>query len=102
MANLNPEAAVEVQSLADRVSATLDSLVITTKPVVICGVQRKVNVGDYENIDVYCGLALPVDIDASMDTDAVMEAISDTILKGFHVTSSETLARYKLIKESKG
>lgn len=101
MANLNPGAIEETSSLMDHVTQALDSLTITTKPVVICGVQRKINIGNYENIDIYCGLALPVDVEADMDTEAVMTAIEGTIRKAFHVTSSETMERYQYIKDAR-
>jgi hypothetical protein len=41
-----------VQILSSEVS-------ISTNPVFICGVNRKINIGNFENIDVYAGITLP-------------------------------------------
>ena len=33
---------------------------MTTNPVVITAVQRKANIGNYETIDIYCAVSLPL------------------------------------------
>lgn len=73
-------------------SATLASL-----PVVICGVSRKVNTGNFENIDVYTGVSLPVGI--FPEDEDFEEAIAKAVAQCFDIASSETGQRYTLIKE---
>lgn len=87
----NPGAAIE---------QLLPNLAITTKPVVITAVQRKVNIGNFETIDVYVGVALPVDIDSMLDQEALETALSATATIGIGIASKETADRYKVIKES--
>ena len=73
---------------------------ISTNPVFICGVNRKVNIGNFENIDVYAGVTIPlVNIDPS-DKEALSEAIKEAAADGFALVSKETGERYTLIKDS--
>jgi hypothetical protein len=73
---------------------------ISTNPVFICGVNRKVNIGNFENIDVYAGVTIPlVNIDPS-DKEALSEAIKEAAADGFALVSRETGERYTLIKDS--
>jgi hypothetical protein len=73
---------------------------ISTNPVFICGVNRKINIGNFENIDVYAGVTIPlVNIDPS-DKEALSEAIKEAAADGFALVSRETGERYTLIKES--
>lgn len=62
-------------------------------PSVIVGVQRKANIGRYENIDVYCAIKLPLGVNYA-DLTADFES---AIQYGFAITSSETLKRYNKI-----
>lgn len=102
MAKMSPDAATESQSLDDHLSDVMAQMVVTTKPVMVCGVQRKANIGNYENIDIYCAVALPIDLSADMNSDELTAALSEVAKYGFHVTSTETLTRYKKVKESNG
>lgn len=73
---------------------------ISTNPVFICGVNRKINIGNFENIDVYAGITIPLTgIDPS-DRDALAEAVKAAAMDGFSMVSKETGERYTLIKES--
>lgn len=73
---------------------------ISTNPVFICGVNRKINIGNFENIDVYAGITIPLtDVDPS-DRQALSEAIQAAAADGFAMVSRETGERYTLIKES--
>lgn len=82
------------------VEETLGSISISTVPVFICGVNRKINIGNYENIDVYAGIALPIDGVSLEDKSALSDAIQDAAAYGFGLVSKETGDRYYLIKES--
>lgn len=73
---------------------------ISTNPVFICGVNRKINIGNFENIDVYAGVTIPLaGIDPS-DREALSEAVKAAAMDGFSMVSRETGERYTLIKES--
>jgi len=73
---------------------------ISTNPVFICGVNRKINIGNFENIDVYAGVTIPlVGVDVS-DQEALAEAVRSAAAEGFAMVSRETGERYTLIKES--
>lgn len=67
-------------------------------PTFVCGVNRKINTGNYENIDLYAGITLPVDADPS-DIEDMKQAVMDAAEVGFALTSEETGKRYQLIKD---
>jgi len=82
------------------VNLMAQEVTISTNPVFICGVNRKVNIGNFENIDVYAGVTIPlVNIDPS-DKEALSEAIKEAAADGFALVSKETGERYTLIKDS--
>lgn len=71
-------------------------------PTVVCGVGRKVNIGHFENIDIYFGVTLPVPNADLMDLDNLKNQLSKVAAEGFAVASKETGDRYLLIKEAIG
>ena len=82
------------------VNLMAQEVTISTNPVFICGVNRKVNIGNFENIDVYAGVTIPlVNINTS-DKEALSEAIKEAAADGFALVSRETGERYTLIKDS--
>jgi hypothetical protein len=85
----------------DQIVSTLGGeLSITTSPVLICGVNRKINIGNFENIDVYAGIALPILNLSLEDKEALKDAVEEAASYGFSLVSKETGERYSLIKES--
>jgi hypothetical protein len=82
------------------VEDSLSSIAISTVPVFICGVNRKINIGNYENIDVYAGIALPIDGVSLEDREQLALAIQEVAAYGFNLVSKETGERYYLIKEA--
>ena len=73
---------------------------LSTSPVFICGVNRKINIGNFENIDVYAGITLPLNDVSLEDKDKLTEIIEAAASYGFSIVSKETGERYQLIKES--
>lgn len=71
-------------------------------PMMICGVTRKVNIGDYENIDVFNAIAVPVMAFPHEDLEAFKQAAVDAAELGFTITSGETGKRYTTIKQVQG
>lgn len=84
-------------TLADSVEKLLANVVITTKPVIICGANRKVNIGNFENIDVYMALAYPIDCPPGEDIETLVAAAAE---RGFSIVSQEVGNRYNMIKET--
>jgi len=88
-------------SFTEKVVNTLsDQLNISTNPVFICGVNRKINIGNFENIDVYAGITLPLHGVSLDDREALQSAVEEAAAYGFGLVSKETGERYLLIKES--
>jgi hypothetical protein len=72
---------------------------VSASPVLICGVNRKINIGNFENIDIYAGITVPLaGVDPS-DREAFAEAVKEAAAYGFGLVSQETGERYMLIKE---
>lgn len=82
------------------VNALSDQVSISTNPVFICGVNRKINIGNFENIDVYAGITLPLSGVSLEDKESLQSAIEEAAAYGFSLVSKETGERYLLIKES--
>lgn len=79
----------------DTIDKVLSNISITTTPVVIVGVNRKVNIGNYENIDITVSLAMPVTCEEQETLKAALERIAD---EGIKFASGETFKRYQAIK----
>jgi hypothetical protein len=69
-------------------------------PVLICGVNRKVNIGNFENVDVYAAISLPLNSVSIEDQEALSEMVQEAAAYGFGLVSRETGERYQLIKEN--
>lgn len=83
----------------DAVEAQVGEISIATTPVLICGVNRKINIGDYENIDIYAGLTIPMVGADPSNVEAFKKYVEDAAELGFQLVSSETFERYRKIKE---
>lgn len=77
-----------------------NEIALTSAPIVICGVNRKINIGNFENIDVYAGVTIPLHGLSYEDKDKLTLAIEEAVSYGFSLASKETGERYMLIKES--
>jgi hypothetical protein len=86
----------------DQVVTNLTSEILSTSsnPIFICGVNRKINIGNYENIDVYAGITLPLQGVSLEDRTALEAAIKDAATYAFSLMAQETGERYLLIKNS--
>lgn len=102
MPNRKPNAKDQEDSSAieKAVKENLQQLSVTTTPVMIVGVNRRASLGNYEHIDIYSGIALPM-VGASLDDpEALSRAIKDAAETGFKETSRETFDRYAVIKDA--
>jgi hypothetical protein len=86
--------------LDQAVSAIAGDITISTSPVLICGVNRKVNIGNFENVDVYAAISLPLNSVSIEDQEALSEMVKEAAAYGFGLVSRETGERYQLIKEN--
>lgn len=82
------------------VSAAAAEIALSSSPIFICGVNRKINIGNFENVDVYAGITLPLNGVSLDDKEALAEAVKNAAAYGFSLVSKETGERYSLIKES--
>lgn len=90
----------EPSPLADSVEKTLSTFAVSTNPVIICGVNRKVNIGNYESVDIYAGVCLPVSSEFDHEDIGAFAPILEKVAEyGFKLTSQEANKRYQLLKE---
>jgi hypothetical protein len=68
-------------------------------PMLMAGVNRKVNIGNYENIDVYCAISVPIMLVPGQDPELFKAAVAEAADLGFQLASRETAGRYMKIKE---
>jgi|SRR4051812_41467711 hypothetical protein len=77
-----------------------DLLKIIGVPQFFAGVGRKANVGNFETIDVYSAIAIPMGVTIGELNQESLELISARAAEiGFGIASAETFERYSLIKE---
>ena len=82
------------------VSNMTGEISLSSSPIFICGVNRKINIGNFENVDVYAGITIPLENISLSDKEAFTEAVKNAAAYGFSLVSKETGERYALIKES--
>ena len=87
-------------SIQKVVEVLSNEITVSSNPVFICGVNRKINIGNFENIDVYAGVTLPLGDVSLEDKEKLQEAVEQAAAYGFSLVSKETGERYLLIKES--
>jgi hypothetical protein len=68
-------------------------------PIMICGVNRKINTGNFENIDVFSGIGVPIMAFPAEDLEAFKESAMAAADLGFSITSTATGSRYNQLKE---
>lgn len=91
-----------IDSPLDQVVTNLTSEILsaTHSPIFICGVNRKINIGNFENIDVYAGITLPLGDVSLEDKEELQQAIHDAASYAFSLMAKETGERYMLIKDA--
>jgi hypothetical protein len=102
LARINHNGTDEEQgsALANAVEQSLSSIVISSNPIFICGVNRRVNLGNWEHLDIYGGITLPMPGASIEDLEALKEIAMYAAEIGFNISSAETGQRYKMIKDA--
>lgn len=100
MPKLPKTAQEEAAPIPETIEKMVGSLSIATEPVFICGVNRKINIGNFENIDVYAAISLPLNNASLEDKEFLQQAVHEAAEYAFSLMSRETGERYMLIKES--
>jgi len=96
------ESAVEqsVSTVMDSVVATHQKLIVRTEPVLTVAVGRKVNTGNFENVDVMVCLTVGMQDADPSNVEAFSMAVKDAAAQAFSLASRETAERYNAIKEA--
>lgn len=89
---------VNDKDLAENLQQTYG--IVIKDPAVIVGVQRKVNIGNFENIDVHMGLILPTkDFEIGISEERLVEILDNVAQVGFNIVSTNTNVRYKILSD---
>lgn len=96
------ESAVEqsVSPTMDAVVSTHQKLTVKTEPVLTVAVGRKINTGNFENVDVLVCLTVGMEGVDPKNVEAFSEAVKEAAAQTFALASRETAERYNLIKEA--
>jgi hypothetical protein len=89
-----------VNPVMDAVISTHQRVVVTTEPVLTVAVGRKVNIGNFENVDIMACLTVPMTGVDPANGEDFSNAIKEAAAEAFSLVSRETGERYQLIKES--
>lgn len=87
------------EGLENKVEDFLSSISITTQPVVICGVNRRKGLAHFEHIDIYAGIAIPLNVNTD-NLEELRIAVAKAAEFGFNTVSGETWERYNLLAEA--
>jgi hypothetical protein len=98
MAKINSPAIDKQKDALEITAELMQNVSITTDPVVITAVQRKANIGNFETIDVYAAVAMP--LRGALDGAEINAALAQAFEDGFSLVARETAERYHKIKES--
>lgn len=88
---VNPQGLFSLEELKKHASFSV--------PTFIACVNRKVNTGNFENIDVLSGITIPIFALPQENPEAFLEAVKDAAELAFKIASGETGERYGTIKE---
>lgn len=80
----------------DETNEILTKAIVNNSVYVSCGVNRRVNLGNFEHLDIYAGVAMPIDADVKDITNDISNAIAEAM----RIASLETNERYQAIKQA--
>jgi len=89
-----------VSPAMDAVVSTHQKLTVKTEPVLTVAVGRKINTGNFENVDVLVCLTVGMEGADPKNVEAFSEAVKEAAAQTFALASRETAERYNIIKEA--
>jgi hypothetical protein len=89
-----------ISPVMDAVVSTHQKLTVRTEPVLTVAVGRKINTGNFENVDVMVCLTVGMGEIDPKNTEAFSQAVKDTAAQVFSLASRETADRYNAVKEA--
>jgi len=89
-----------VSPIMDSVVSTHQRLTVKTEPVMTVAVGRKINTGNFENVDVLVCLTIGLEGADPKNIESFSEAVKEAAAQTFALASRETAERYNLIKEA--
>jgi hypothetical protein len=89
-----------VSSVMDSVVSTHQKLTVKTEPVLTVAVGRKINTGNFENVDVMVCLTVGMEGADPKNADQFSEAVKEAAAQAFALASRETADRYNAVKEA--
>jgi hypothetical protein len=99
MPKISEGADEQSQNLTETVSHAMPQIVAGNTPVVITAVNRKINIGNFENIDVYVGVSIPLLERTPDEMSELKAAIQELGDEGIALAAHMTFERYKAIKD---
>lgn len=88
------------ESPVDQNKSPLETTIYAVYPSIVCGVSRKVNTGNFENVDIFSAISIPVIAEGITKDPEILAAAAQAAAElGFAIVSSETGERYQMIKE---
>lgn len=89
----------ETEPMSTHLERVMEDVVMhASYPVFVCGVNRRVGLGNYEHLDVYSGLTIPMIGVLPNELEAFKQAVTDAATLGFEMVSTETWKRYDYLK----
>jgi hypothetical protein len=89
-----------VSPIMDAVVSTHQKLTVKTEPVLTVAVGRKINTGNFENVDVLVCLTVGMEGADPKNVEAFSEAVREAAAQTFSLASRETAERYNIIKDA--
>jgi len=101
MPNQSVDAAEQVEGnfVIQEFERVLPNIVVSGVPILTSGINRKINIGNYENIDVFAAISLPLPETSLEEVEALKEIVAMAAELGFSMMAKEINARYAAIKE---
>lgn len=85
--------------MGEELEKIIPTISITSTGMVTCGINRKLNTGNYENVDLYLALTMPLPAGGSLDDpETLRELVASAAQQGFAIASQEVNDRIQMLK----
>lgn len=72
---------------------------LVSAPIFIAGVNRKLNLGNFENLDIFSAITIPMPMVDLSNIEELKEVARDTAALAFEIVARETGDRWRELKE---